>query len=249
MSGIQENSAPLDYGLLANSVHQIINPLNGVSGTLDNLADGTIAQPQRITQRTKAARAQLEQCILLIRNLAFILEISADPSKLEINLMRKTCVIPQIVIEAAMFFQELGASKGMTIQLEDRQTQYAAQGNPDLLRQVFMNLFDNAVKYGIRNSEVNINPWVQKRTNVLMVQVTGTSLYIPPAERESVFAVGFRSSSAKDKIASGTGLGLYICRMILQYLFGATIVIDSSSRSGAVSILMRFPSFRIGNRE
>ena len=36
-----------------------------------------------------------------------------------------------------MFFQELGNSKGIRIELDDKETQYRVEGNPDLLRQVF----------------------------------------------------------------------------------------------------------------
>ncbi len=52
------NSDPLpaDLTLLANFIHQIINPLNGVMGTLDNLIDGTVPVEKR-DQRLKATRA------------------------------------------------------------------------------------------------------------------------------------------------------------------------------------------------
>ena len=46
-----------------------------------------------------------------------------------------------------MFFQEVASHKGIKIDLVDEKTQYVVPGNPDLLRQVFMNLIDNATKY------------------------------------------------------------------------------------------------------
>jgi hypothetical protein len=49
----------VDPLLLSNFVHQVINPLNGVVGTLDNLIDGTIRDPGRRQQRLEALRAQL----------------------------------------------------------------------------------------------------------------------------------------------------------------------------------------------
>ena len=45
-----------DLHLLSNFVHQIINPLNGVIGTLDNIIDGTVPSERR-DQRLKAVRA------------------------------------------------------------------------------------------------------------------------------------------------------------------------------------------------
>ena len=55
--------AGIDLALLSNFVHQVVNPLNGVAGTLDNLADGVVREEQRREQRLRVARAQLEQCI------------------------------------------------------------------------------------------------------------------------------------------------------------------------------------------
>lgn len=237
----------LDFALLANFVHQVINPLNGVSGTLDNIIDGTIGA-DRAPQRIRAARAQLEHCALLVRNLAFFSEISSlsNPALHQGIKLKKTCVIPQLIIEAAMFFQELGALKSMTIDLQDRETQYRLDGNPDLLRQVFMNLFDNAVKYGKRGSAVVVEPWVQKSTRQFLVRVAGDSLHIPHNEWKSVFQLGVRSPTAREKIASGTGLGLYICEMILRVAHGATIEVESSSPDGKTAFLIRFPSVTIG---
>ena len=53
---LYESYQPLDFDMtmLANFVHQVVNPLNGVAGTLDNLIDGTIQDDRRL-QRTRAA--------------------------------------------------------------------------------------------------------------------------------------------------------------------------------------------------
>jgi signal transduction histidine kinase len=231
----------LDLAILANFVHQVINPLNGVSGTLDNLADGTISQA-RSKQRLQAARAQLEQAIVLVRNLAYFSEMSAwSDGVLPPNHAKNVCTLPEIIIQAAMYFQELGAAKHIDIVLENPKDQFKVEGNPDLLRQVFMNLFDNAVKYGQRNSLVSIQTWKQKKTGALLVKVSGRSIFIPANERERIFQLGFRSQNAKNQLASGSGLGLYICRRILKLFDNATIAVESSSPVGDVTFLLRFP--------
>jgi signal transduction histidine kinase len=99
-----------DLHLLSNFVHQIINPLNGVIGTLDNIIDGTVPTERR-DQRLRAVRAQLELSVLLVRNLAYFAKISTIPGALEEADPSKTCVIPQLVIEAAQFFQDLASQR------------------------------------------------------------------------------------------------------------------------------------------
>ncbi|HWJ73388.1 MAG TPA: HAMP domain-containing sensor histidine kinase [Kaistia sp.] len=239
------DTVSFDFGLLANFVHQVINPLNGVSGTLDNLIDGTISDEYRREQRLRAARAQLEHSIMLVRNLAYFSEISIDPRNTNPSKIRKTCVIPQIIIEAAMFFQELAESRDIKIHLEDRVTQYITEGNPDLLRQVFMNMFDNAVKYSDPGSTVSIKPRIQKKSSNLIISIENRGAAIEYCDRERVFELGFRGPEAKARIASGTGLGLYICRTIIKEVHGGEITLESDARAGRNEFFIKFPKWSI----
>jgi signal transduction histidine kinase len=209
----------LDLTLLANFVHQVVNPLNGVAGTLDNLIDGTIEENRR-EQRTTAARAQLERCITLVRNLAFLV---GDPTA-PLGPDRRTVVLPQVIIESAMFFQEEGATRRIRIHLQDRQTQNKVSGHPELIRQVLMNLFDNAVKYARVGSEVAVNQWVQSNTNDAIITVRSVpEIGIAAGEMEKIFDLGFRGSNAKTIVASGTGIGLYVCRQLVEAKHGGRI--------------------------
>lgn len=63
--------------LLSNFTHQIINPLNGVIGTVDNLLDGTTPH-EKFPVRLQSIRGQLECTVSLIRNLAFFAQYTAD---------------------------------------------------------------------------------------------------------------------------------------------------------------------------
>lgn len=230
-------------GLLANFVHQIINPLNGVIGTLDNLIDGTVPE-QKKDQRLRATRAQLEFAVMIVRNLAYFTEQSLIPGTLPQRDVSKTCVIPQLIIEATLFFQESGLSRGVKIELTDAQTQYAISGSPELIRQVFMNILDNAVKYSDPDSEVTITPWVQKKTNDLILEFHNIGPGFSHEESKSIFNPGVRGSEAVNLVKSGTGLGLHICRMILEDYHGAKIEAEYAAATRSVTIRLRFPKWR-----
>lgn len=234
----------LDLRLLSNFVHQVINPLNGVIGTLDNVIDGTVP-PERREQRLVAVRAQLEWAVLLVRNLAYFSSISLTAGVPDGVDTTKSCVIPQLVIEAAQFFQEPGLARGIKIHLIDRATQYTVLGSPDLLRQVFMNIFDNAVKYSNEGSAVSITPWAQKKTGHLLIEISSKGSGFQPSEAERIFEVGYRSPEAKERIASGTGLGLYICRKIMEDVHRGSIEAEHSRRTGKTVFRLRFPRWRI----
>ena len=240
---LPDDSSQLDLHLLSNFVHQIINPLNGVIGTIDNIIDGTTT-PEKQDQRLRAVRAQLEWSVVLIRNLAFFAQKAVTPDASTEQDLSKTCVIPQVIIEASQFFQESGLSKDIKIHLTDRATQYAVKGSPDLLRQVFMNLIDNGVKYSKHNSTIKINTRIQKKTQHLIVDINNHGPGFSSEEAKRIFQPGFRGSEAKNLVASGTGLGLYICRLIVQEMH-ATIEASHSPATSTTTMMLRFPDWKI----
>ena len=201
-----------DLTLLANFVHQVVNPLNGVIGTLDNLLDGSIGETRRV-QRTMAARAQLEGCVNLLQNLAFLV---SSPEHLEEE-DKKVVVLPQVIIEAAMYFQEEASNREITIDLEDRATQNRCRAHPELVRQVLMNIFDNCTKYTKKTTSVLVRQWIQRRTGNAMITIRNIPSYpITPDDLDKIFILGFRGSNARRAVASGTGLGMYSCKQIIE---------------------------------
>ncbi len=206
--------------LIQNITHQAINPLNGVIGTLDNLIDGT-TKGERRDQRIKSARAQLEYTVSLIRNLAYFAQYGTNSATEPKFKTSKVCIIPQLLIEAAQFFQEQAAQNEVRFEVKDRSNQTSVRGDPELMRQIFMNIFDNYVKYGEPNTTVEIKHWIQKKTNLLIIEFTGIGT--PFSNDEDIFALGVRGKHAEEKTSAGSGLGLHICRLITERLFKGTI--------------------------
>lgn len=212
--------AQLDLPLLANFVHQVVNPLNGVAGTLDNLVEGLISET-RAPQRLRAARAQVEHCITLLRNLAFLAKASSEDASFGAS----TVVLPQVIIEAAMFYQEEAETNKITITLRDRSTQNAVSARPELIRQVLMNIFDNCVKYGRFGSKVLVDQRIQASTGDALIEIRSTPKHqLSTGDMARIFDLGFRGANAKMTVASGTGLGLHICKQILEMYQGSVTV-------------------------
>jgi NtrC-family two-component system sensor histidine kinase KinB len=98
------------------------------------------------------------------------------------------------------------------------------QGDPARLKIVFMNLLTNALKYTPRGGEVTVR--LASRQNAgtrgksrLHITVTDTGPGIPPEMRESVFTKFFRVEDHRadgPKGVRGTGIGLYLCREIIE---------------------------------
>jgi K+-sensing histidine kinase KdpD len=227
-----------DLTLMSNFVHQVVNPLNAVCGTLDNIANDDVPAGS-IKQRIRASRSQIEYCVELIRNMAFLAEYHRDPegyAKLHVG---GVTVIPQCLIDAAQFFQETARKKRMKIHLTDRETQYKVNADRALLRQVFINIFDNCVKYGHQATDVIVNCHVQKKSGDLLLEIINSGDPVPRDLWGRIFEAGFRGENARQLVATGTGLGLYICRLILSVYQGT---IEYRGRSNNESIFtIRIP--------
>ena len=233
----------IDPTLLANFTHQIINPLNGVVGTLDNLIDGTI-QIARRDQRLRAVRGQLVGAIELVRNLAYLSDLSTQGGREGLKSKAADVYLPKIIIEAAQFLQEMAEIRGLSVKLLDPATQYVVIGHAALLRQVFTNIVENGVKYSDEGSKIQIQAHPQKHTNHLLVEVTNYGPGFDANELQDIFKLGFRGAEAQKIKASGSGIGLFICKQILD-LHDAPIEAEYSAKTRLTLFRIRFPSFRI----
>ena len=105
-----------------------------------------------------------------------------------------------------------------------------AIGDRDRIEQVLVNLIDNAVKYSPDGGEVVVST-VPTAASV-RVEVADQGIGIPPAEQEAVFEKFYRADPQHRAAPSGTGLGLYICRELVQRM-GGTIGVRSRPGGGS----------------
>ena len=105
-----------------------------------------------------------------------------------------------------------------------------AIGDRDRIEQVLVNLIDNAVKYSPDGGEVVVST-VPAAASV-RVEVADQGIGIPPAEQEAVFEKFYRADPQHRMAPSGTGLGLYICRELVQRM-GGTIGVRSRPGGGS----------------
>lgn len=232
----------LDMLFLANFVHQVVNPLNGIAGTLDNIVDGTYTG-EIVKKKANAARGQLEACISLIRNLAFFADISSSNDVLREPTATGAALVPQMIIESLQFYQDAATDRKIRIEMTDRQTQYAVRARPEALKQVFMNLFDNATKYADAESIVTVTQKVQAK-GVLCILVSNVGIGFSGTERERIFDLSYRSSTAKNSKALGSGIGLYICRRIMTDFLGGSITAEHNNRTRTTTFSLKFPQHK-----
>lgn len=102
--------------------------------------------------------------------------------------------------------------------------------NSALMELVFLNLLENAIKYGPVSGEVKII--ARYDGNAATIDIDDDGDGISESEREAIFVKFYRSRYGDSKIA-GTGLGLYICRSIVEAHGGSIAAIDPHDGQGA----------------
>ncbi|MBQ8882537.1 MAG: HAMP domain-containing histidine kinase [Clostridia bacterium] len=90
--------------------------------------------------------------------------------------------------------------------------EYEVLANEDLLKQVWINLIDNAIKYSTIQTELKIT--VEKTANAIAVTVINAGEEIPASERDKIFTKFYRSE--KNQNRDGNGIGLSIVKHIVE---------------------------------
>jgi two-component system phosphate regulon sensor histidine kinase PhoR len=131
------------------------------------------------------------------------------------------------VVEAA----QVHLPEGVTLELDAPKSLPAVAADEQQLRQVLVNLVENAVKYSPDGGPVRIELRHGERTVEWTVSDEG--LGIPPGERRRVFEKFYRLDPNMTRGIGGTGLGLYICQELVRRLEGR-IWVEANNGKGSV---------------
>ncbi len=238
----------LKSNFLATVSHELRTPLTSIIGYGEMLAEG-IAGPLNDEQKefVGTIREKGEQLLQLIQSLL-------DMSKLESGTMsvRKERVrIEDVIGEVIKTLTPTARKKGVTLRLEADANLPELRADPERLRQVFINLGDNATKFTPSGGSVTYRVTTLARGSsadeggfALMspvraqieVRVMDTGIGIPENEREKVFDAFYQVDSSSTREYGGTGLGLSIVKRLVEAHDG-TIVVEENTPRGAVFVV------------
>jgi signal transduction histidine kinase/DNA-binding response OmpR family regulator len=216
---------------LANMSHELRTPMSGVIGMLELLAESRMTREQRDYLST--ARNSAHALLALVNDLL-------DLSKIEAGKM----VIEEIPFELRQLAREsvrgslaAAAAKGLTLDLEvDPETPRGVMGDPLRLRQVLVNLINNAVKFTSEGG-VSVRIWKvpgtgEPETDRLRISVIDSGPGIPQDKLENIFEKFTQADSSISRKYGGTGLGLAITRSLVD-LQGGRIWVESAVGEGS----------------
>lgn len=211
--------------LLSSVSHDFKTPLVTVIGALSSLKD--MKQIQENFDSREMVTGGLEEAQKLNRFINNLVEISRLESGLE-AIRKEPVVLRDVLASCLKSLHPLIGKQRFSIQTSEHFP--ILHVNSALMELVFLNLLENAVKYGPAEGEVKIIASFDANGATIDIDDDGEG--IPESERDAIFVKFYRSKHGDRKIA-GTGLGLYICRGIVEAHGGSITAIDPHDGKGA----------------
>ena len=214
---------------LATMSHEIRTPLNGIIPLLDILLSSQLGPDQRDYVQTAYGSA---------RQLLRIVDDILDYSKLEASKLELENVglnLREVLEGVERLMEKPAESKGLPLTLHiDPAVRLAVRGDPIRLRQVLTNLVSNAVKFTERGTvTISVTRRGETRTHHdLRFEVRDTGVGISAQSAAKLFQPFSQADASTTRTFGGTGLGLVICKRIID-LMGGKIGVESEVGKGS----------------
>ncbi|QCP51168.1 response regulator [Trinickia violacea] len=210
---------------LASMSHEIRTPLNAILGHLELLERLPQAAPVAARVRTVASSSRA-----LLQIINDILEFSkVEAGEITIDSIRFDAA--ELVRETMAMFMPLSQRKGLTLTCAiDAALPRYYIGDPGRIRQILVNLLGNAIKFTERGSvSIDVGSGEGNAMPPLVIRVMDTGIGIPAEHQARVFDAFDQVDVSITRRYGGTGLGLALCKRMVEAMGGA---IDVDSREG-----------------
>ncbi|TMP03013.1 histidine kinase [Pseudoalteromonas sp. S3178] len=219
-----DEASQIKSHFLANMSHEVRTPINGIKG-LHYLALQQNDWPQ--------ARSYIEQADGALGVLLRVLNDVLDFSKMEagkLDLMQEPINVASLADEMLNLLQFEADAKSIQLNLDfDKSTNLVINTDPIRLKQVLLNLLNNAVKFTAKG-EITLKIWQSKKMTYFSINDTGIG--ISNEAQKQLFKPFAQADSSTSRQYGGTGLGLSICRKLV-HLMGGEIDLVSFEGKGS----------------
>lgn len=209
-----ENSEAIKNDFISSVSHELRTPLTAIKGWSETLQAGYDEDTYRkgmtvITHETGRLEGMVEELLDFsrIQNGRFSLQMANIDIIAELD-------------DALLIYTDKARKENKTIHYTEPEFLCVVYGDKNRLRQVFINVIDNAIKYSDPGGSVDIS--VEKGTDTLMITVADTGIGIAASDLPKVKAKFYKA----DNTRRGSGIGLAVADEIIS-MHGGTLDIDS----------------------
>jgi heavy metal sensor kinase len=209
---------------LADASHELRTPLAALRGDLESVVEQAHVLPE--------LRDQVGSALEEVDRLAKIVDALFAISRLDAGGDQKEWAqfdLAMLGISTAEQMSLLAEDKGISVAC-NVQENVNVTGDRARIKQVVVNLLDNAIKYTPPGGSVNLH--VRASDNKAVIEVADTGIGIPAAALPHIFERFYRVDEARSRDAGGAGLGLAIVKSICA-AHGGEVYVESTERQGS----------------
>lgn len=213
--------------LIANVSHELRTPLTLVSGYLQS----TLRRGNNLTEMQKEAltiaSAEADRTIQLMQDLLDLAR--ADSGGMHFQM--QSVIINEFILEVVSMAKKYSDRQ---INLESPSEAIVIKADSNRLRQVLLNLIDNAVKYSPTETPVAVK--IERQEDSVEINVCDLGVGIPLQQQTRIFERFYRLDESRSRAIGGTGLGLSIVKTLVEGMGGNISVRSQLGRGSTFTV-------------
>ncbi|GIL17660.1 MAG: hypothetical protein BroJett040_14110 [Oligoflexia bacterium] len=209
--------------------HDLKTPIARIQGMTDLILKDTVTLSSHQREAIDTIRSSSSDLLSFINSILNYARIESQG----VELHKQSKDINQLLQEVIKRHEFLAKVKHMKI-VTDLEPMFSISLDPDLMKQVFSNLLENAIKYSPEHSQVQIKS--SEVDGVVKIDFIDQGPGIPEDELPHVFMKFFRSKNAKSSPVKGSGLGLYLAKYFVELHKGQIIVTSLSGKGSCFTV-------------
>ncbi|WP_434793461.1 Alkaline phosphatase synthesis sensor protein PhoR [Terrisporobacter petrolearius] len=214
---------------VANVSHELKTPLTSINGFVETLI---MNEDLPVNKRNRFLAIIQKESDRLKRLIEDILLLSSIESKN--NLVMENIILYDVFKEVYEMINYIANSKKIDLQYNFEDKEAVVQAYGDYLKQLLLNLIDNAIKYTPEGGRVTVNQFI--KNDEIVIEVIDNGVGIPKEDQSKIFQRFYRVDKARSRSVGGTGLGLAITKHIVHSLKGS-IGLESQLGEGSKFIV------------
>jgi len=208
---------------IANASHELKTPITIIQGFTETLQEHPDLEPEKIREITEKIYTSCERMDALVKSLLTLAEIE----NIDVTDLMEECDLLAIVQNCQHTLKEV--HPGAHVEIEHDAGPFKIQGHPSLLELTIFNFFKNAVKYCNKTPHIHVGLFV--KNSHITLKIADNGIGIPKEDLDHIFERFFRVDKARSRHMGGFGLGLSICKTILDK-HEAQVLVESKLDEG-----------------